>query len=97
MAKDKAYGAIIFIIAVIIIIGYTYWVILVPLLPDVLPLGNTLYANYLWALAIPLWLAIIGIMAIAAWIGYTMMTTPPPIPIEELEEEMEEVEAEKPQ
>ncbi|MEM2907232.1 MAG: transcriptional regulator, partial [Candidatus Odinarchaeota archaeon] len=41
--------------------------------------------------------AIIGIMAIAAWIGYTMMTTPPPIPIEELEEEMEEVEAEKPQ
>lgn len=97
MAKDKAYGAIIFIVAVIIIIGYTYWVILVPLLPNVLPLGNTLLANYLWALAIPLWLAIIGIMAIAAWIGYTMMTTPPPIPIEELEEEMEEVEAEKTQ
>lgn len=94
MAKDKAYGAVIFIVAVIIILGYTYWVMLVPFLPDVLPLGNTLQANYLWALAIPLWLAIIGIMAIAAWIGYTMMTTPPPIPIEELEEEMEEAEEE---
>jgi hypothetical protein len=95
MAKDKAYGAAIFIVAIIIIVGYTYWVMLVPFFPDVLPLGNTLANAYLWALAIPLWLAIVGIMGIAAWIGYTMMTTPPPIPIEELEEEMEELEEEE--
>ncbi|MHA1410100.1 MAG: hypothetical protein ACTSQY_07320 [Candidatus Odinarchaeia archaeon] len=95
MGKDKAYGALIFIAAVIIIIGYTYWVILVPFFPTILPLGDTLLAAYTWALAIPLWLAIVGIMGIAAWIGYTMMTTPPPIPIEELEEEMEELEETK--
>ncbi|MHA1754954.1 MAG: hypothetical protein ACTSYR_05515 [Candidatus Odinarchaeia archaeon] len=94
MAKDKAYGAAIFIVAILIIIGYTYWVMIIPFGWQFLPLGDTLHANYLWALAIPLWLAIVGILAIAAWIGYTMMTTPPPIPIEELEEEMEELEEE---
>ena len=91
MAKDKAYGVAIFIVAIIVIIGYTYWVMVIPFGWQFLPLGDALWTNYLWALAIPLWIAIVGILGIAAWIGYTMMTTPPPIPIEELEEEMEEV------
>lgn len=92
MARDKAYGGIIFIISVLIILGYTYWVVLVPLAPHLFPLGDTLYANLYWAQTLPLWIAILGIFAIAAWIGWTMMTTPPPIPIEELEEELEEAE-----
>lgn len=33
----------------------------------------------------PLMLAEILIFGIAAWIGWTMMTTPPPVPLEELE------------
>ncbi|MHA1383762.1 MAG: hypothetical protein ACTSR3_08425 [Candidatus Helarchaeota archaeon] len=33
----------------------------------------------------PLLLAEVLIFGIAAWIGWTMMTTPPPVPLEELE------------
>ncbi|MHA1578593.1 MAG: hypothetical protein ACTSUQ_03060 [Candidatus Freyarchaeota archaeon] len=46
------------------------------------------------SVAIPIWLAVTLILVIAAWIGYTMMTTPPPVPIEELEKAEEEEEAE---
>jgi len=35
-------------------------------------------------------LAIIAIAGIAGWIGYTLATTPPPKPIEEIEKEIEE-------
>ena len=43
--------------------------------------------------AIPVTLAIILIFAIGAWIGWTMATTPPPKPIEEIETEIETEEA----
>jgi len=45
-----------------------------------------------FAVAIPMWLAIVLILFIVAWIGYTMLTTPPPIPLEEIEEEEEKAE-----
>jgi len=35
-------------------------------------------------------IAVGGILGIGAWIGWTMATTPPPKPIEELEKEIEE-------
>ncbi|MHA1238355.1 MAG: hypothetical protein ACTSSJ_03800 [Candidatus Odinarchaeia archaeon] len=91
MAKDKAYGAAIFVVSIILILGYFYWAIIIPIFEPIaeLPLGDTLLANLYWATEIPVWIAVTAILAIAAWIGYTMMTTPPPIPIEELEEEME--------
>ena len=34
--------------------------------------------------------AIAGVFGIVAWIGYTLATTPPPKPIEEIEKELEE-------
>lgn len=34
--------------------------------------------------------AIAGVFGIVAWIGYTLATTPPPKPIEEIEKEIEE-------
>jgi predicted DNA-binding transcriptional regulator len=34
--------------------------------------------------------AFVAILAIGAWIGWTMATTPPPKPIEEITTEMEE-------
>jgi predicted DNA-binding transcriptional regulator len=37
--------------------------------------------------AVPVLLAFILILGIGAWIGWTMATTPPPKPIEELETE----------
>lgn len=45
------------------------------------------------AVGIPIWLAITAILGIAAWIGWTMLTTPPPVPLEELEAEEEKKEA----
>lgn len=35
-------------------------------------------------------IAIIGIFGILGWIGYTLATTPPPKPIEEIEKEIEQ-------
>ena len=34
--------------------------------------------------------AVAGVLGILAWIGYTLATTPPPKPIEEIEKELEE-------
>ena len=35
-------------------------------------------------------IAVAGVLGILAWIGYTLATTPPPKPIEEIEREIEE-------
>ncbi|MEM4430518.1 MAG: transcriptional regulator [Thermofilaceae archaeon] len=35
-------------------------------------------------------IAVAGVLGILAWIGYTLATTPPPKPIEEIEKEIEE-------
>ena len=40
-------------------------------------------------------IAFIAILAIGAWIGWTMATTPPPKPIEEITTEIEEKKEEK--
>ncbi len=50
-------------------------------------------ASWKWGLAIPIYLIVIVICLIAVWIGYSMVTTPPPVPLEELEEELEAEEA----
>jgi len=43
-----------------------------------------------WRLMVvlPMWLLVILISIIAIWIGYSMLTTPAPVPLEELEEEL---------
>jgi len=38
----------------------------------------------LWIVIIPVFIAFLAIMVIGAWIGWTMATTPPPKPIEEI-------------
>jgi len=35
-------------------------------------------------------IAVAGLLGILGWIGYTLATTPPPKPIEEVEKELEE-------
>lgn len=39
-------------------------------------------------LKITAFVAVTGVLAILAWIGYTLATTPPPKPIEEIEKEL---------
>jgi predicted DNA-binding transcriptional regulator len=38
---------------------------------------------------VTLMIAVAGLAGILAWIGYTLATTPPPKPIEEIEKEIE--------
>ena len=58
---------------------------------------------YVWLVWLPLWqgldtiilkltgtVAVAAVFGILAWIGYTLATTPPPKPIEEIEKEIEE-------
>jgi len=39
------------------------------------------------ALQVTAFIAVAGVLAILAWIGYTLAATPPPKPVEELEKE----------
>jgi len=66
MSKDQSYGIIILVISVIGIFVYAW----------------LLYAYAVIVLQVTAFIAISGILAIAAWIGYTMATTPPPVPLE---------------
>jgi len=94
MGKDQAIGGIIFAVCVIVGVLYT-----IGLLYFGAPLGTvdkSAWGTEFWLIAIPVFLAFIAIMAIGAWIGWTMATTPPPKPIEEITSEMEEKKEEKP-
>ncbi|MCP8317501.1 MAG: transcriptional regulator [archaeon] len=68
MEKDQAIGAIILIASILGIVIYG-WL-----------LFFTLWA--LIVLQITIFIAVVVILAILAWIGWTMATTPPPKPIE---------------
>jgi len=68
LEKDQAIGAIILIASILGIVIYG-WL-----------LFFTLWA--LIVLQITIFIAVVVILAILAWIGWTMATTPPPKPIE---------------
>jgi len=89
-SKDQLIGGIIFVICLVVGILYTiglfFW-------PGVNPFGWTVP---FWLIVIPVFVAFIAVMAIGAWIGWTMATTPPPKPIEEITARPEEKEEEKP-
>ena len=95
VSKDQGIGGIIFLVCIIIAIGYT-----VGLFYLGLPLGDEDVAAWpisMWLIAVPVYLAFILILGIGAWIGWTMATTPPPKPIEELETEEKEEKKEEEQ
>ena len=59
-----------------------------PYIANIINLGATADVRY-WLIATPVTIAFIAILAIGAWIGYTMATTPSPKPIEEITAETE--------
>jgi NADH:ubiquinone oxidoreductase subunit 6 (subunit J) len=74
MGKDQAYGGIIFIVALVVAITYVV----------------AFFAPYLnlppwwreWAVYLPVFVFVLAVLVICMWIGWTMLTTPPPAPIE---------------
>jgi len=95
--KDQAIGGLILIVCVVV--GFLYVITLFyPQWLGVLGVSGITWVGdaQFWVVAIPVLIAFVGIMAIGAWIGWTMATTPPPKPIEELTSEMEEKKEEPP-
>lgn len=87
-SKDQGIGAGILVAAVAVIVVYIWWLFFSPnLVYDGLSLRQ-------WAVAIPVFILVIAVLAVAAWIGYTMATTPPPKPLEEIPELNNEVKKE---
>ena len=87
MSKDQAIGGLIFIVCVVLIIGYIAGMFFYdPYIKDVINVGNLAEVRY-WLVAIPVLVAFVAVLGIGAWIGWTMATTPPPKPIEEIEAE----------
>ncbi|RLE87629.1 MAG: transcriptional regulator [Thermoprotei archaeon] len=76
MSKDQAIGVLMLIGSIVVLIIY----------------GWALFLSewYMLALKLTGMLAVGAVLAILAWIGYTLATTPPPKPIEEIEKELEE-------
>jgi len=89
-SKDQAIGALIFIVCIVIGIGY----LVVVAAPSVVSpiIGVASESLRFWAVAVVVLIAFLAIMFIGAWIGWTMATTPPPKPIEDLELEEEKAE-----
>ena len=73
MSNDKVIGGLILALSILGIIVYG-WVVF--------------FTEYtMFALQVTAFIAVAGVLAVLAWIGYTLATTPPPKPVEELEKE----------
>jgi hypothetical protein len=93
MSKDQAIGGAIFVVCLLVAIGYIVTLFLPSLFVDVvgaIGLTTTISDVQFWIVALPVFVAFVAIMFIGAWIGWTMATTPPPKPIEEITTEVEE-------
>jgi len=99
VSKDQAIGGIIFLVCVVVAIGYIVALFFPEFIMNTLlnfgwSRGQLVRVEF-WLVAIPVFVAFVVVLAIGAWIGWTMATTPPPKPIEEFEVEEKEEEKEE--
>jgi H+/Cl- antiporter ClcA len=86
-SKDQAIGGVICLVCVLVAVFY----VLTLFVPNWLSwIGINYTFDQFWLIAVPVLVAFVAILAIGAWIGWTMATTPPPKPIEEITTEIEE-------
>jgi membrane-associated phospholipid phosphatase len=99
MSKDKIIGAIVIILGILIAVVYTLGSVVDLIWEEAFPATHGVDLTSSWLSGIdlfnwryfvvgPMWLVVILIAIIAIWIGYSMLTTPAPVPLEELEEEL---------
>jgi len=90
VSKDQAIGGVICLVCVVVAVLYIIGLFgYEQLVKPWLNIGSVDAVHY-WLIAVPVLVAFVAILAIGAWIGWTMATTPPPKPIEEITTEMEE-------
>ncbi len=93
VSKDQAIGGVIFIVCVVIILGYIGAIFFYDNHTLGISIRNALNLPWgsgsvaYWLVAVPVIVALVAVLGIGAWIGWTMATTPPPKPIEEIEAE----------
>ncbi len=99
MSKDQTIGGAIFIVCILVAVLYLI-TLFVPGWLSIIGVNAAEADVRFWVIAVPVFIAFVAIMFIGAWIGWTMATTPPPKPIEEIateiEEKKEEPKAEEP-
>jgi predicted DNA-binding transcriptional regulator len=89
MSKDQAIGAVIAAACIIIALAFACLLFLYdPHIASFLNIGKAADVRF-WLIATPVTIGLVAILAIGAWIGWTMATTPPPKPIEEIAAEAE--------
>jgi predicted DNA-binding transcriptional regulator len=76
VSRDQVIGFLILLVSAAVILAYIYLIFLTDF--------------YLLLLKITVAVAVAGVFGVLGWIGYTLATTPPPKPIEEIEKEIEE-------
>ena len=76
MSRDQVVGAVLALGSICAILVYAWLVFFTRWALVVLKLTG--------------FIAVAGVFGVLAWIGYTLATTPPPKPIEEIEKELEE-------
>lgn len=84
MSKDQTLGGVIAAICVILALAFLGLLFLYdPYITNVINIGAAAEVRF-WLIATPVAVAFLAIMAIGAWIGWTMATTPPPKPVDDI-------------
>ena len=90
MNKDQMIGSAIVAVCVIVVLAYVGLLFFYdPYISSIIDIGSRASVQF-WLIAAPVAVAFIAILGIGAWIGFTMATTPPPKPIEEITTEVGE-------
>jgi hypothetical protein len=74
--RDRSLGVLIFILAIVAMIGYFWWLFLAP--EDMVFLGKTASE---WAIIIPVLIIVYAVLFVVAWIGWALSSTAPPLPV----------------
>lgn len=98
VSKDQAIGGVIFVICAVVAVFYVVTLFYPKWLSDIGISVDTTWMSQIqfWIIGVPVFIAFVAVMGIGAWIGWTMATTPPPKPIEEITTEIEEKKEEAP-
>jgi len=90
VSKDQLIGGAILLVCVLVAVCYIVAIAAPDQVSNLLRLNMDKATFRLWIVTIPVFIAFVAIMFIGAWIGWTMATTPPPKPIEEITAEIDE-------